>query len=1814
MKATKIFAAGSGILLACLMLVSQAAYAGVAGYAQFVNGSVQIESLAGQMHTLQKGGAVNEGDTVISAPAASAQIRMQDGGFIAVRPDTRLKFDRFIFSGKDDGSERSFFSLFKGGFRAVTGLIGRLNKSNYRITTASSTIGIRGTDHETFVVTPDSPLARVTPVGTYNKVNVGETSITTDKGTVFVLPNQMGFAGAKNQMPELKPLNTNIFTAVDRPTKEAKVDKKEAREEAKEVRVIATVDNTAQAVAAAPAAEVASSSTGSGVATNILQPITTTNGTDLSGGGPSYAAQAQAAADAANLAKLAAVAAELSAAAADTQLAALTLVDTAPATTAIGTATTNIAAANTAVTAASTLAPVVTTAATTAIGTATTNIGTASTVVTALVPANATTAADNATAALTAATAATSQASVAQSAFTANGTFADTTAGPANTATQYANGLLQTANTAVQSAAGIVTTQNAALTTAQSAATAALGTANTSINAASTNLAIADTQNAAIANAKSAAIAALGTANTSLITASTSRDTAITQNAAIVTAQGSVATQLTAAQTAAANAQTAATAAQTAAVLAASLQQAGDLAGAQAQLMIAQQQLAIAQTEQTNAQVAKSAVAAQLASAQAAQAAAGAAASVAVSAATAAASASTQASNQAAAAQTAVGAANTAVNTATTNANTAATYATTANTQATAASAAATAANNALTTTTTQLVVVNTNAATVSTNAPIAAYNNPAVASSNFTGHLAMPAPGATSGYNIAHEQNSMQQANTQFVLDGSGNLVEMRNTSFQIQPMQTPTTPIANADVKWTGGTAADTFKLADNSIYVGRWSGATVTVTDQATSAPIPQFTLTPADSLWAVLLTPNSGYVQTLTGTTSYTMAGATTPFDAAGNLGTLNSATLSANFINQTVDATVNLTMPSGLMAGTYAVTATNMPINTALSGDSSGFGGNSTPTVSCSGGTGTCAGGGYSADVGGSFAGTAAASVGLGYDIWPTVTAGPVTDLVQGLVAFSAATPPTVLTGGPFTPYASNYIAVETAGGLNFNSGMMAAPADLVYVTGGTGNASTSGALQSMTFHDLGGGGNWMQTSAITPGAATSADAPAFTTTGIQYGVWTGYTGQSNTWSQSLGGKNGGAPDSWMYGPEGYVDASNGLLFSGTSAGTFTYQLDGATAPKSQNTGLTGVLNSATLTVNFASMMLTANMSLTMPGNENWGAATPVGGISIGSGALNVNPVVTYGVGVPATPCATCSGNVRGMFTGQNFAGAILSYNLYNNATMGGGDVSGNVALTRVGTTVINGAPAPTGNIVVATAGNGSGSSSVSTYPVGNSITTGNLLTAYGSSGTGYSNSTTVTCTTCTTNPSGQVATSGIYYGTWDAGTYAQTFNSTFTAGMMTPSYWITGPEAGPLYLPQALTGTATYAFNAGQVSNSMGTTGTVAGTTALTLDFNKQTVGINLDVSIADTATTPVVHIWNATTLPGNEAVLGNGQGINGAAFSASTYNNGGGSGLLTVSVDGLTANVTNPSGNINGQLTGTGLTGAIMSFNLNGVLNPLATATYENINGVAAFTGTAQSVATPHQYVLMSLADPISPVPLPVLGFNANAVSTTLPVGVKTDGSGNLTQFDIQTINGGGGSSTVANVNAANADHGTDATSGISWGRWAGGSFTVTDRQTTAAKTVTQTAGNSLHWITEPVSTSAVTLPTSGTYTYTNAGGTLPTDNLGNVGTLNSATLAANFTAQTVNVGVNATVAGATLNAAGTSVPIIQNTVFYASSLEPATSTSYLTVGCTGTPCGATGGVVIGKFTGAGAIGAAVSYGLQNGATTISGVTAFHR
>ena len=212
-----------------LTLVPALADASVAGHVQFVAGDVRVVDAAGKAHIAQKGQEINEGETVFTAAGSSAQLKMIDGGILALRPETELKVDTYVFHGAQDGSENALLSLLKGGLRTITGLIGQQNKEKLKLRTPTAVIGIRGTDHEPIVLiepTLGTPAANPpsNPPGTYDKVNVGATSLTTQVGTAVIGPNQVGYAASLTQAPVLLPKLPDFYRAT--PTPLAKIDQK----------------------------------------------------------------------------------------------------------------------------------------------------------------------------------------------------------------------------------------------------------------------------------------------------------------------------------------------------------------------------------------------------------------------------------------------------------------------------------------------------------------------------------------------------------------------------------------------------------------------------------------------------------------------------------------------------------------------------------------------------------------------------------------------------------------------------------------------------------------------------------------------------------------------------------------------------------------------------------------------------------------------------------------------------------------------------------------------------------------------------------------------------------------------------------------------------------------------------------------------------------------------------------------------------------------------------------------------------------------------------------------------------------------------------------------------------------------------------------------------------------------------------------------------------------------------------------------------------------------------------------------------------
>jgi hypothetical protein len=101
----------------------------------FAMGNVQAIGPGGQSRTLAKGAQIEQGET-ISTNNGRAQLRFTDGAYVSLQPQSEFRIDQYRFDGKQDGNEKGFFSLLKGGLRTVTGLVGRNNKGNYQVNTS----------------------------------------------------------------------------------------------------------------------------------------------------------------------------------------------------------------------------------------------------------------------------------------------------------------------------------------------------------------------------------------------------------------------------------------------------------------------------------------------------------------------------------------------------------------------------------------------------------------------------------------------------------------------------------------------------------------------------------------------------------------------------------------------------------------------------------------------------------------------------------------------------------------------------------------------------------------------------------------------------------------------------------------------------------------------------------------------------------------------------------------------------------------------------------------------------------------------------------------------------------------------------------------------------------------------------------------------------------------------------------------------------------------------------------------------------------------------------------------------------------------------------------------------------------------------------------------------------------------------------------------------------------------------------------------------------------------------------------------------
>lgn len=200
----RVFAAATFLVVSALIPgLSLAADAGraskVQGEANLLRNTAQIQVMTGS--------TIQSGDEIRTGYPAQVMVDMADGSKLALPHDTNFKVDKFAQSSSGGSA---IFTLIKGAFRTVSGLIGKGSGDDYQMNTPVATMGIRGTDYSA-VMKIDG--GKRHPDGLYAKVAKGLINVKNDAGATDVAAGQTVYVKDKNSKPVLIANADEVFKA-----------------------------------------------------------------------------------------------------------------------------------------------------------------------------------------------------------------------------------------------------------------------------------------------------------------------------------------------------------------------------------------------------------------------------------------------------------------------------------------------------------------------------------------------------------------------------------------------------------------------------------------------------------------------------------------------------------------------------------------------------------------------------------------------------------------------------------------------------------------------------------------------------------------------------------------------------------------------------------------------------------------------------------------------------------------------------------------------------------------------------------------------------------------------------------------------------------------------------------------------------------------------------------------------------------------------------------------------------------------------------------------------------------------------------------------------------------------------------------------------------------------------------------------------------------------------------------------------------------------------------------------------------------------
>lgn len=136
------------ILFFSTLFILPNAYAKIAGVVLLSKGSTFATNMKGEQRSLKRRSRILEGDTLTTAADGKLQVRFVDKALLTLKANSKLDISAYQLAKADNESEEVLMNLITGGFRTITGSIGKGEKSAYTVNTPAASIGIRGTNYE----------------------------------------------------------------------------------------------------------------------------------------------------------------------------------------------------------------------------------------------------------------------------------------------------------------------------------------------------------------------------------------------------------------------------------------------------------------------------------------------------------------------------------------------------------------------------------------------------------------------------------------------------------------------------------------------------------------------------------------------------------------------------------------------------------------------------------------------------------------------------------------------------------------------------------------------------------------------------------------------------------------------------------------------------------------------------------------------------------------------------------------------------------------------------------------------------------------------------------------------------------------------------------------------------------------------------------------------------------------------------------------------------------------------------------------------------------------------------------------------------------------------------------------------------------------------------------------------------------------------------------------------------------------------------------------------------------------------------------